>query len=161
MTTSEIRGWATALPEVTEKQHFRFKVPLRQVRGMTLLGMGRDETTAVFCITEEPADAAAAADPEHAAAVRRMDARRSFLGLKIELAALPAKRVEALMREAWVSRAPRALVKQHIGEPSRDRAGDSSPRAEHRSLTRWNRRPTPATRPAPTWVEKYARASRV
>lgn len=57
-----------ALPEVTEKQHFRFEVPLWQVRGRTFLGMGRDETTAVFCITEESADAAAAAPPEYPSA---------------------------------------------------------------------------------------------
>jgi hypothetical protein len=103
---------------VTEKQHFRFKVPVWQVRGKTFLGMGRDETTAVFCIAEESADAAAAADSEHAAAVRRMDARRSFLGLEVQLAALPAKRVEALVLEAWVVHAPKTLIKQHIGEPS-------------------------------------------
>jgi hypothetical protein len=118
ISTSQIRAWATALPEVTEKQHFRFKVPVWQVRGKTFLGMGRDETSAVFCITEESANAAAAADPEHAAAVRRMDARRSFLGLELQLAAVPAKRVEALVLEAWIAHAPKTLIKQQIGGPS-------------------------------------------
>ncbi|MDQ2740023.1 MAG: MmcQ/YjbR family DNA-binding protein [Actinomycetota bacterium] len=117
-TTDEIRAWATALPEVTEKQHFRFKVPLWQARGKTFLGMGRDQTTAVFCTTEEAADAAAKADSDHATAVRRMDARRSFLGLEVQLAAVPAERVEALVREAWASQAPKTLVKQHIGDAS-------------------------------------------
>jgi hypothetical protein len=56
-----MRNWATALPEVTEKQHFRFKVPVWQVHGRTFLGMGRDATTAVFCITEESANAQASA----------------------------------------------------------------------------------------------------
>jgi hypothetical protein len=115
ISTSQIRAWATALPEVTEKQHLRFKVPVWQVRGKTFLGMGRDETTAVFCITEESANAAAAADPEHAAAVRRMDARRSFIGLEAQLAAVPAKRVEVLVLEAWIAHAPKPLIKQHIG----------------------------------------------
>ncbi|MGH2930028.1 MAG: hypothetical protein ACRDL8_17630, partial [Solirubrobacteraceae bacterium] len=36
-----------ALPDVTERQHFLFKVPAWQVRGKKFLGMGRDETTAV------------------------------------------------------------------------------------------------------------------
>jgi hypothetical protein len=63
-TTDQIRALATAFPEVSEKQHVRFKVPLWQVRGRTFLGMGRDETTAVFCISEESADAAAG--PQHA-----------------------------------------------------------------------------------------------
>ena len=107
-----------ALPEVTEKQHHLFKVPVWQVRGKTFLGMGREETTAVFCITEESANAAAVADPEHAAAVRRMDARRSFLGLEVQLAAVPAKRVEALVLEAWVAHAPKMLIKQHIAATS-------------------------------------------
>jgi hypothetical protein len=51
--------------------------------------MGRDETNPVFCIAEESANARAAADPDHAVAVRRRDARRSFLGL-----------------EAWTAQAP-------------------------------------------------------
>jgi hypothetical protein len=49
------------------EQHFRFKVPLWQVQGTTFLGIGSDETTAVFFIAEEAAEAAAAADPDHAA----------------------------------------------------------------------------------------------
>ncbi len=44
ITTGEIRTWVTALPQVTEKQHFRFKVPVWQVRGKTFLGMGREPT---------------------------------------------------------------------------------------------------------------------
>ena len=109
--------WATALPEVTEKQHHLFKVPVWQVRGKTFLGMGRDESTAVFRITEESAQACASADPEHGAGVRRKDAQRSFLGLELQLAGVPAERIVALVRESWVSQAPRALVKQHSADP--------------------------------------------
>jgi hypothetical protein len=116
MTTSEIRALATALPEVTEKQHFRFKVPVWQVRGKTFLGMGRDETSAVFCVTEDSAEAAATADPDHATLARRMDARRSFLGLEVRLAGVPAERVEALVREAWAAQAPKTLARQHLGD---------------------------------------------
>lgn len=112
VTTAEIRAWALALPEVTEKQHHLFKVPLWQVRGKTFLGMGRDEKTAVFCVTEDSAGVASQADPQHAAAVRRMDARRSFLGLELLLDGVPAKRVHPLVREAWANKAPKELVKQ-------------------------------------------------
>lgn len=114
-TTDQIRAWATAFPEVTEKQHFRFKVPLWQVRGTTFLGMGRDETTAVFCVSEESAQAAATADPEHATAVRRSDARRSFLGLEVQLAGVPDDLLEALVWEAWAAQAPKRLVAEHLG----------------------------------------------
>jgi hypothetical protein len=115
ITTSQIRAWATALPDVTEKQHHLFKVPVWQVRGKTFLGMGRDETTAVFCITEESAQAAATADPEHTAAVNRMNAQRSFLGLEVQLAGVSSERLEALVREAWTAQAPKTLVKRHFG----------------------------------------------
>jgi hypothetical protein len=115
--TSQIRALATGLPEVTEKQHHLFKVPVWQVRGRTFLGMGRDETTAVFCITEESANMSAMADPEHAAAVRRKDARRSFLGLEVHLAGVAFERVEALVREAWLAQAPRMLVRDYTAEP--------------------------------------------
>lgn len=53
--TDQIRALARALPEVTEKQHHLFKVPVWQVRGRTFLGMGRDETTAVRASRRRPA----------------------------------------------------------------------------------------------------------
>lgn len=115
--TEEIRAWAMALPEVTEKQHFLFKVPQWQVHGKAFLGMGRDGTTAVFRVSRESADAAAAADPEHAAAVRRTDARRSFLGLEVRLAGVPPERIHQLVREAWTTQAPRRLAKEHTDDP--------------------------------------------
>jgi len=114
VTTELLRMWATALPEVTEKQHFRFKVPLWQVRGKTFSGMGGDQTTAVFCIREDSAVRRAAEDPAHLTAVRRMDARRSFLGLEVKLSGVPAELVHALVEEAWCAQAPRALAKQRL-----------------------------------------------
>jgi hypothetical protein len=75
--------------------------------------MGRDETTAVFCITEESAEQHAAADPDHTAAVRRMDARRSYLGLEAQLGGVSAQMVSDLTKEAWAAQAPKSLVKQH------------------------------------------------
>ena len=115
--TEEIRALAMALPEVTEKQHFLFKVPQWQVRGKAFLGMGRDETTAVFRVSKDFADAVAAADPEHGASVRRTDARRSFLGLELRLAGVPPERIQQLVREAWATQAPKRLVRQHSDNP--------------------------------------------
>lgn len=70
-TTGDIQAWATALPEVTEKQHFRFKMPIWQVRGKTVLGMGRDPTTAVVCVTEKSGEQHAAADGHRVVAITR------------------------------------------------------------------------------------------
>jgi hypothetical protein len=115
--TDALRGWAFALPEVEEKQHFRFEVPLWQVRGRTFLGMGRDEETAVFCISEVSAETRSAADPSNAAVVRRMDARRSFLGLEVRLAGVRRELLQAMVREAWEAQAPRALVEAQPDSP--------------------------------------------
>jgi len=95
-TTNDIRRWAKALPEVEETSHFRFHVPVFKVRGRTFLGMGKDETTAVFCVSERQADNAAAADTGACAAVRRQDARRSFLGLQVELGSVSGNASGAL-----------------------------------------------------------------
>jgi hypothetical protein len=73
-TTDDIRRWAMALPEVEETSHFRFHVPVFKIRGRTFLGLGKDQTTAVFCVSEQEADQAAAADPGSCQAVRRGDA---------------------------------------------------------------------------------------
>lgn len=55
-TTEKIREWAMELPEVTEKQHHLFKTPAWQVHGRSFVGISRDESTAVFLISEECAN---------------------------------------------------------------------------------------------------------
>lgn len=112
-TTDDIRRWAMALPEVEETSHFRFHVPVFKVHGRTFLGLGQDETTAVFCVSEPQADQAAAADPGTCQAVRRGDARRSFLGLQVELASVPAERLQRLVDQAWHEQAPKKLAAAH------------------------------------------------
>ncbi|MEU7885067.1 MmcQ/YjbR family DNA-binding protein [Microbispora bryophytorum] len=112
-TTDDIRRWATGLPEVEEVSHFRFHVPVFKVRGRTFLGMGADETTAVFCVAEQQAVDAAQADPSACEAVRRPDARKSFLGLQVKLGSVPAERVRSLVEEAWRQQAPKRLVAEH------------------------------------------------
>jgi hypothetical protein len=99
-----------ALPDVEETSHFRFHVPAWKVRGKTFLGMGQDETTAVFCIGETAADEAAAADPASYEAVRRQDARRSFLGLQAELGRIAPDRARELVELAWRQQAPKRLA---------------------------------------------------
>jgi hypothetical protein len=110
ITTDDIRRWATALPQVEETSHFRFHVPIFKVRGRTFLGMGQDEKTAVFCVSEHGADSAAATDPATFESVRRMDARRSFLGLQVELGNVSEERIRLLVEKAWRQRAPKRLV---------------------------------------------------
>jgi hypothetical protein len=114
LATGRIRIWAMALPEADEHLHFRFRVPLWRVRGRTFLGMGADETTAIFCISEESADRIVVGHPEQASAERRRDVRRSFLGLQLHLDAFDDEYVKSLVREAWAAQAPQQLVKQFL-----------------------------------------------
>jgi hypothetical protein len=102
-----------ALPEVEETSHFRFHVPLWKVRGKTFLGMGKNERTAVFCISEQEANEVAAASPATYAAVRRQDARRSFLGLQAELCSISPDRIRDLVEMAWRYQAPKRLVTEY------------------------------------------------
>jgi hypothetical protein len=111
--TTDIRAWASALPEVTETLHFRFRTPKWSVHGRTFLGMGADGSTVVCCLTEEAAAQAAAADPEHTTLVRRQDARRSFLGLEVVLDGVAPERLHDWVRQAWAAQAPRRLAARH------------------------------------------------
>ena len=113
ITTEDIRRWAMALPEVTEKSHFKFKVPVFQVSGKTFLGMGRHEDTAIFCIPEDAAEAAAIANPDTYESVRRKDSRRSFLGLQVRLYGLDQGRAQELVEQAWRTHAPKRLMSKH------------------------------------------------
>lgn len=113
ITTKDIRRWATALPEVEETSHFRFRVPLFKVRGKTFAGMGKDETSAVFCVSEQEAVNSTAADPATCEAVRRMDAGRSFLGLQVALSNVSETRIRGLVEGAWRHQAPKRLVAEY------------------------------------------------
>lgn len=109
ITTEDIRRCATALPAVEETSHFRFRVPLFKVRDKSFAGMGKDETTAVFCVSEQQARSATAADPATGEVVRRMDARRNFLGLQVQLNHVSEARSRELLEDAWRHQAPKRL----------------------------------------------------
>ena len=124
ITTEDIRRWAIALPEVEETSHFRFRVPQFKVRGRTFAGLGKDATTAVFCVSEQEAVSATADDPATCQAVRRRDARRSFLGLQVQLRSVSRARVRGLVEDAWRHQAPKRLVAEY--KEGADREGHSA-----------------------------------
>ncbi|HVA20990.1 MAG TPA: MmcQ/YjbR family DNA-binding protein [Candidatus Micrarchaeia archaeon] len=130
ITTEDIRGWATALPEVEETSHFRFRGPLFKVRGTVFAGMGKDETAAVFCLSEQAARSAAAADPATCEALRRMDARWTFLGLEVQVSDVSEARIRGLVEGAWRHQAPKRLVAEYDqGTPASARLTHESSRA--------------------------------
>jgi hypothetical protein len=132
--TDDIRRWATVLPEVEETSHFRFHVPVFKVRGRTFCGFGKDETTAVFCISEQQANTAALADPATYEVVRRRDAKRSFLGLQAELGNLSKERIRHLVEEAWRHQAPKRLVADQGSPDPAHRSAGASHERDHGTL---------------------------
>ena len=91
------RGYPARAASRREKtSNFRFHVPIWKVRGRTILDMGNDETTVVFCVSKQEVHNAAAA-------VRRRDARRSLVGLQVQLAMCPWSASGLLPRRHGVS----------------------------------------------------------
>jgi hypothetical protein len=141
VTTDDIRRLATALPEVEETGHFRFRVPLFKVRGKTFAGMGKDETTVVFCVTEQEAASVTAAAPAGCASIRRMDAKRSFLDLQVELSRFSEARIRGLVEGAWSPSKTRArrlrdgryMGRKHLPEPALRRIGCRHPTRHRRT----------------------------
>jgi hypothetical protein len=129
-SVERLRAWATELPSVTERRHARFNVPVWQVSGETFLGMGPDRTTAIFCIPEESASAAAVAHPEFAHLVYRPDSRRSYLGLEVRLRLVSGARLKLWVLEAWAAKAPKRLSQQRLDEY---RVGRRRRRPQHQS----------------------------
>lgn len=73
----------------------------------------RDESTAVFCVSEWAADEAAGDDSATYEAVRRRDATSSFLGLQVQLTNVAPDRVHGLVEQAWRERAPKQLIAKY------------------------------------------------
>lgn len=110
ITTDDIRRFATAFPEVEEYTHHLFKVPGFRVAGNAFAGMDKGEATAVFSVSGEEAAAAVADDPDVYQEVWRPGARKSLVGLRVDLARVTPERIRELVEHAWRNKAPRRTV---------------------------------------------------
>jgi hypothetical protein len=110
ITIEDIRRFATALPDVEEFTHFRFRVPGFKVAGKAFAGLEKGHRTAVFSISQEEAAKAVAEDPGTYEEVWRTAAARSFVGVRVDLAKASNKRVQELVEHAWRNKAPRRMV---------------------------------------------------
>lgn len=108
---ADIRRFATALPEVEERTHFR--LPGFRVADKLLVHLERGDTHAIVCIGRAEAQAAAADQPDVYQEVWRQG--RIFVGLRVDLAAVTEQRMRELIEHAWRFRAPRRLVARFDG----------------------------------------------
>ncbi len=112
ITLDDVRRFAAAFPEVEEFSHFRFGQPVFKVGGKPFAGGGgsKGETTAVFSVSQEEATMAVADDPATYEEIRRPGARKSLVGLRVDLAKVSEERVRELVEHAWRNKAPQRLV---------------------------------------------------
>lgn len=106
---ADIRSYATALPDVVERPHFR--LPGFRVADKLLAHLERGDAHAIVCVGQEEAKMAAAHEPEIYQEVWRNG--RIFVGLRVDLATVTKKRMQELIEHAWRNRAPKRLVAEY------------------------------------------------
>jgi hypothetical protein len=104
---ADIRRYATALPDVEEKPHFR--LPGFRAADKLIVHLEKGGRHAIVCVGEVEAEAAAAAEPEVYDVVSR-EHGRIFVGLRVDLAKVSGKRMEELVRHAWRHRVPKRVA---------------------------------------------------
>lgn len=116
ITLDVFRGYATALPEVTEKPHFGR--PGFRVRDKLFASVYQDgaHPHAIVHVAETEASAAVTDAPEMFEEVWRTHGqRRIFVGLRVDLLNVPGARCRELIVSAWRNRAPKRLVTAYEG----------------------------------------------
>jgi hypothetical protein len=104
----DLRGFATALPEVEETTHFR--LPTFKVRGRPFAGLEKSATHAIVAVDQAEAGALAAEDPAAYQGVWRGANGRIFVGLRVDLARVPPAQLQELVEHAWRRQAPGRLL---------------------------------------------------
>jgi hypothetical protein len=107
MTLDEARRFALALPETSEEPHHE-RTSFR-VRGKIFATALPDGIALNVLLDEPDARAAVHDDPE---ACEELWWGKQIVGVKVRLAGADQARVEELLTEAWLRRAPKALGAQ-------------------------------------------------
>jgi len=99
------RRFALSLPGVTEEPHF--EMSSFRVRGKIFVTVPPDGDRLHVFVDEPEVDACVAEDP---AAFEPLRWGPRIRGLRIQLAAAPAARVQELIEDAWRRKAPKCLA---------------------------------------------------
>ena len=106
MTLDQARRLALALPEATEAPHFNYTS--FRVRGKIFATAPPDGSALHVFVGE---DQRALALALHGKFIEPLPWGAKIVGLRVRLDKAPAKVVEALLRQAWTGKAPKALLK--------------------------------------------------
>ena len=108
MRVDDVRALALALPGTTEQPHFDLTSFRVGTKIFATVPPGQD-VVHVF-VADELAQALA---QEHAESVELLWWGKKLSGVRVRLAAADAELVQELITEAWLRKAPRALVAEH------------------------------------------------
>jgi hypothetical protein len=106
----EIRAFVMTLPAVEEGPAVRaaHRIAAFKVAGKSFLGVEEGEAAITFSLGEEQARALVAEHPEAYEEIWRN--RETFMGLRVELSKVPARRVRELIEKSWRHSAPKRIV---------------------------------------------------
>jgi hypothetical protein len=113
MGLSELRAFAMTLPEVEEGPPVRAanRVAAFKVAGKSFLGVEKGCVTMTVSLREKEAKAIAAEHPDAYEEIWRNG--KIFMGLRVDLTRIPARRVRALIEKSWRHSAPRRIVDEY------------------------------------------------
>ncbi len=105
MNLEQVRRFALSLPEVTEAPHFEYTS--FRIRGKIIATAPPDGEHLHIFVGDQVRDLALAIDP---AFLEKLLWGNQVRGLRVLLARAKPRVVNELVREAWLRRAPKALV---------------------------------------------------
>lgn len=102
----DLRNSALALPGTTEGTHFR--LPSFRVSGKGFAGLQKNGTHAILLVDKPSVHALVS----EAAAIfeEAWQSKRFLIGVRVELAAVTARRLQQLVELAWRNKAPKKVV---------------------------------------------------
>ena len=107
---SELRAIAMTLPEVEEGPPVQAarRIAAFKVAGKSFVGVEKGGVTMTVSLAKKEAKAVAAEHPDACEEIWRNG--KIFMGLRVDLSKVPARRVRELIEQSWRHSAPKRIV---------------------------------------------------
>ena len=109
MKLAEVRRFALSLPEAAEAPHFNYAS--YRVRGKIFVTVPPEQEHIHVFVADEERDRALALDPDF---LEKLHWGSTVVGLRVALAAAKPAVVKQLVRQAWMRKAPKALLAKAV-----------------------------------------------
>jgi hypothetical protein len=107
---NELRAFVMTLPEVEEAPAVQAarRIAAFKVAGKSFVGVEKGGVTMTVCLSEQEAKSIAAEHPDAYEEIWRNG--KMFMGLRVDLSKVLARRVRALIGKSWRFSAPKRIV---------------------------------------------------